>query len=54
MGRTPVVGIDTDTDDLTPADEAKSEMEEFVDSDCKELVVFAFLGIGGFAEKNEF
>lgn len=54
MGRTPVVGIDTDTDDLTPADEAKSEMEEFVDPDCKELVVFAFLGIGGFAEKNEF
>lgn len=40
MGRTPVVGIDTDTDDLTPADEADREMEEFVDPDCKELVVF--------------
>lgn len=41
MGCTPVVGIDTDTDDLTPTDEADSEMEEFVDPDCKELVAFS-------------
>lgn len=54
MGRTPFVGIDTDADDLTPTDEADSEMEEFVDPDCKELVVFGILGIGGFAEGNEF
>lgn len=40
MGCTPVVGVDTDTDDLTPADEADSEMEEFVNPDCKELVTF--------------
>lgn len=37
MGGTPVVGVDTDTDDLAAADEADGQVEEFVDTDCKEL-----------------
>lgn len=40
MGGTPVVGIDTDTDDLAAADKADGEVEEFVDPDCKELFPF--------------
>lgn len=40
MGGTPVVGVDTDTDDLAAAYEADGEVEEFVDPDCKELFPF--------------
>lgn len=51
MGGTPVVGVDTDTDDLAAADEADGQVEEFVDTDCKELCCLVAGGKGEMSSK---